>query len=90
MEHRQRGVESLAKATEELRGEADLGHQHQRPPALREDPLDEAQVNLGLAAARDAMQHVGAEAAEAARHRLDRRALLGQEHRTRRAQPGFG
>jgi hypothetical protein len=57
--------ESFAKAGLELRRQADLGYQHQRLTARFEHAGDDVQVDLGLAAARDAMQQPGAEAAKA-------------------------
>ena len=40
-----------------LRGEADLGHEHDRLPAIRHGLLDGLQVDLRLAAARDAEEY---------------------------------
>ena len=55
------------KRADELRRQRDLRHQHERAAARREHALDEAQVHLGLAAAGDAVQEKGAEAARASR-----------------------
>jgi len=57
-----RAGKACAHARLELRRQRDLGHQHQRLPAAREDRLDGAQVDLGLAAARDAVQQESLEA----------------------------
>ncbi len=79
MQHRHRGIEALAEARQQLRRECDLGHQHQRPPPRGQYPFDEPQVDLGLAAAGDAVQHEGAKGPEGAPDRLHRqRLLLGQ------------
>ena len=56
MQHRDRHAEAFAKASHQLRREADLGHQHQCAPAVTQCALDGVQVNLGLAAAGDAVQ----------------------------------
>ena len=53
-----------AKARFELRREADLRNQDQRLQAALQEPGDEVQVDLGLAAAGDAVQQKGLEVAE--------------------------
>ncbi len=56
MQHVDRYRQVLAIAPDGLRGQADLGHQHQRLLSLREAVFDRGQVDLGLAAAGDAFQ----------------------------------
>ena len=70
-----------AKAGEELRGESDLGNEHERLAPSGDHRLDEPQVHLGLAAAGDAVEHEGAEFPEVRLHRFHRTALLGVEDR---------
>ena len=48
--------EAAREALDQLRREVDLGHQHQRLPAGAEHLLGRAQIDLGLAAAGDAVQ----------------------------------
>ena len=50
------GVEARAEAAHRLRREADLGHEHDGLPAGGDDAVDRLQVDLGLAAARDAVE----------------------------------
>ena len=50
-------AEASPKALLGLRREADLGHQHDRLPTVRDDFLNRADIDFGLAAARDAVQH---------------------------------
>ena len=71
----------LAKAGEELRGESDLGNEHERLATAGDRRLDEPQVDLGLAAAGDAVEDEGAELPEARLHRFHGAALLGVEDR---------
>ena len=66
VQHRQRRVEARAKACDQLRRERDLGHEHQRLLAARDDGGDRAQIDLGLAAAGHAIQQMRREAAERA------------------------
>ena len=73
--------EPLAKAGEELRGEADLRNEHQHLAPAGDDGLDEPQVHLRLAAAGDAVEHEGGELPEARLDRFHRAALLGVEGR---------
>ena len=58
-----RHAQAGSEARQRLRGQADLGHQHQRLPAARETGGDGAQVDLGLAAAGDAVEQERAETA---------------------------
>jgi hypothetical protein len=51
--------EARAEAVLELRGQRDLGHQHDRAAAARAGLLDGPQVHLGLARARHAAQQEG-------------------------------
>jgi hypothetical protein len=57
-----RGGEARGDATFELRRQGDLGHQHQGLAAAREHGIDGAQIDLGLAAAGDAVQQHDVEA----------------------------
>jgi len=77
MQHCHWGVESLPKPAQQLGGEADLGHQHERALAGAEHPLDQTQVHLGLAAAGDSVQHECAKAAEGRGRGFHGCALLG-------------
>ena len=52
-----------AEPADRLRREADLGHQHNRLAAARHHFLDRRQIDLGLAAAGDAMNQERREAA---------------------------
>ena len=81
----------VAEARLELRREADLRHQHQRLLPALEHPRDQAQVDLGLAAAGDAVQQERLEAAERGADPLDGLRLVrgsaawpGDEARRRR------
>jgi hypothetical protein len=65
----------------ELRRQVDLGHQHQRLPALRQHVGDQAQVDLGLAAAGDAEQQEGLEAFAGLAHGGEHGCLLVGERR---------
>ncbi len=66
-------AEASAKALLGLRRQADLGHEHDRLPAIGDHFLDGADVNLGLAAAGDAVQDNGL-----LLFRFDRRPNRGQ------------
>ncbi len=83
MQRDDRRGEALAKARDELRRQRDLGDQHQRAAARRQHPLDEAQVDLRLAAAGDAVQQECGEAPERGADGRDRRALVRGQHRPR-------
>ncbi len=61
VQHGDRHREALAEAPDELRREPDLRHQHQRALAAPQRSLDGVQVDLGLAAAGDAVQQEGRE-----------------------------
>ena len=56
VEHRHRAPEAGPEAVGRLRGERDLGDQHDRSPAQRKRPRDHPQVDLGLAGARHPVQ----------------------------------
>ena len=57
MQHRERCArETRREAPDELRREADLGHQHQHAAVAGEMPLGQPEIDLGLAAAGDAVQ----------------------------------
>ena len=82
VQHGELLAEAFAQAAHELRRQADLGHEQQRLPAGRELRRDEPQVDLGLAAARDAVQQIRAESLARRLRRRDRRehaALIGGE-----------
>ncbi len=81
--HHVGGGEALRHALLELRRERDLRHQHQHLATLRQHVRGQAQVDLGLAAAGDAVQQPGAKARPAGEDRLDRGGLLGGERRQR-------
>ncbi len=74
-----RDPETAAKARQGLRGEADLRHQHQRLTVARHHRLDQLQVDLGLAAAGDAVQQAGVIAIQALVQFGQRRRLLAVE-----------
>ncbi len=72
------------KTRDELRRQADLRHEQQRLTVRRELVRDQAQVDLGLAAAGHAVQQIGAKAGRALRaNRGDGRELIGRELRQR-------
>ena len=76
MQHGHGRVEAVAEPADELRGEADLGDQNQRASALLEHSLDEAQVDLRLAAAGDSVEHECAKSLKRLAHSLDCQRLL--------------
>jgi hypothetical protein len=77
MQHRHRRLEARAKTLEKLRRQSDLRHEQQRAPAGAQHLLDEPQVDLGLAAAGDPVQHERAVPIERCRDGHNGRALLG-------------
>jgi hypothetical protein len=79
VQHRHRCLEAPAKTLEQLRGEPDLRHEQQRPPPGEQHPLDELQVDLGLAAAGDPVKQECAESIERGGDGLHRFALLRQQ-----------
>ena len=100
VQHRERVAEAAAQPREDLVRERDLGHEHERPPARVERGGDRAQVDLGLAAAGDAVEQerlglpapstaaaIGASAAAWSRVSSTRRVGLERraEHVARRA-----
>ena len=56
------GAEALLAAGDELAGEGNLGHQHERLLALRERRGDGLEIDLGLARAGDAVEQRHGEA----------------------------
>ena len=58
------GAEAAPEALDQLRRQGDFRHEHQRLAAARDGRGDDAQVDLGLAAAGHAVQQVHAEAGE--------------------------
>ena len=77
MQHRQPARESGGEAPDCLRGERDLRHQDQALAALSQHIIEQAQVDLGLAAAGDAMEQkdIGLVSGEGYRDPLRRRLL---------------
>ncbi len=61
MKNRERHIEPLGEALDELRREADLRHQYERTLTARERTLHYLQVHLGLAATGDAVENERAE-----------------------------
>ena len=98
VQRQHRHAEAGAEALQDLRGEPDLRHQHQRLPPRRQAVEDGAQVDLGLAAAGDALQQHRPEALAGAqgcqglglrrggfgRRRPERQQALGRQY------PAFG
>jgi hypothetical protein len=82
MQHLDVDAEAFAQAPHGLRRQADLRHQQQRLPALRQRLRDQRQVHLGLAAAGDAVEHEWLEAARRRNHGIDRVLLFGVERGT--------
>ncbi len=74
-----RVAEATGKALERLRGQRDFGDQHQYLVAAGEDGLDRLQINLGLAAARDAVQQQTFEAPKSCAHSSGRGELLPRQ-----------
>ena len=56
------GAEALLAAGDEMAGERDLGHEHERLLALRERRGDRLEINFGLARAGDAVEQRHGEA----------------------------
>ena len=82
MQHRERRVEALREARDQLRSEGDLRHEHKGLFATCHDGLDGAQVHLSLATAGNAVQQERGECAPCRRDRVDGSSLL-----RRRLQP---
>jgi hypothetical protein len=81
--------EPLAEAPDELWRQPDLGHEHQRAAARAQRVLDAVQVDLGLAAAGDAVEQERREAAVCLVDRRDGGSLLGTERRSTRPDENF-
>jgi hypothetical protein len=81
VEHGQLVAEAAAQPRHDLVGQADLGHQDERLPAGAQRGPDPAQVDLGLAAARHAVEQerLGARGRDGALDRLQRMRLIGAE-----------
>ncbi len=86
MQHRDGHGETLAEAPHELWRESDLGHQHQGTVSVLQAVRHRVQVDLGLAAAGDAMKQEGRELSGGGVDRGDRGGLLGAERGTGGAQ----
>src|SRR3712207_7232693 len=56
VQHRHRVAEAAHEPRDDLRGQGDLGDEHDRAAAAREHLLDGAQVDLGLAGAGHAVR----------------------------------
>ncbi len=88
--------QAFAETAQRLRGQTDFGHEHERLPAARDDVFDQREIDLGLAAAGDALQQRRREAAELRGDVGDGRGLLLTQRRTgdrrarRRAQRELG
>ena len=87
VQHRERGLEAFAKAPDQLRGEPDLRHQHQRTLTACQHALDEPQIHLRLAAAGDAVQYEGPEATEGGGDPLHRERLFAGQFRAGATHP---
>ena len=83
--HDQRRRKAGAKAGFQLRGQVDLGEQDHRLLSPRQNGLDQAQINLGLAAAGDPLQEKDAEPAQGREDGGDGGFLMRVQHR-----PGGG
>ena len=81
------GAEALLAAGDEMAGEGDLGHQHQRLLALGERCGDRLEIDLGLAGAGDAVEQRHGEAVVHIGEKLACRfCLLRREPRPRRGE----
>ena len=101
VQHRDRCAEPGREPGGDLRRERDLGDEHDRPPPELERVLDEAQVDLGLARPRDAVdEHVAATGLQELDARRDGGLLRGGQldadirpgrgrHRLERHQPAL-
>ncbi len=83
----------------ELRRQIDFRHQQQHLPSGRQHPIDQAQINLRLAAAGDAMEQIGTESGlridgaqggELLRRQFRRTRQLRRANRTRRTPDRHG
>jgi hypothetical protein len=74
--------EARGETSDELRGQADLGHEYEHAALPRQLPGREAQVDLRFAAAGDAVQQPGVEPTlVGSRDRLERSLLAGRRFR---------
>ncbi len=89
--HQPPSGKALGKARLQLRREVDLRHQHQHLPPLLQRPCGAAQVDLGLAAAGDALQQGRPGVSLRQRGQLLERSglLLGQLRQPRRLRHRF-
>lgn len=78
MQHRDVDAEAIAKSADRLRRQGDLGHQHEGLLTAFERGACECEINLGLAAAGDAVEQEGCKATAAA-HGIDRSLLFAVE-----------
>jgi hypothetical protein len=81
VEHGQLVAEAAAQPRHDLVGQADLGDQHERLPAGAQRGPHSAQVDLGLAAARYAVEQerLGSRGRDGSLDRLQRTRLIGAE-----------
>ncbi|CAM5620981.1 hypothetical protein RLIN73S_07444 [Rhodanobacter lindaniclasticus] len=79
MQHLDAHPQPFTQASHGLQRQANLRHQQQRLPALRQHLLDQRQVDLGLAAAGDAVEQERLVAAKSGGDGGDRPALLVTE-----------
>ena len=70
------------KAREQLRGETDLGNEHERLAAVADHLFDEPQIHLRLAAAGHPLEHEGLERREVCPDRIHRALLIGVQDRS--------
>ena len=83
--------EARGETPDELRGQADFGYEYEHAALPRQLPGRQAQVDLGLAAAGDAVQQPGVEPAlVGSRDRLERSVLAGRRFRLRYQERGYG
>ena len=61
VQHRDRHAKAPFKAADQLGSEADFRHQRQRLLSLRQHLFDHIQIDLGFAAAGNAVQQIGSE-----------------------------
>ena len=79
VQHVDRRVEALAEASDGLRRQADLRHQHQRLLAARQHIFQHAKIDFGFAGAGDAGQQPGGVVLIFAADSADRHRLIGIE-----------
>ena len=83
MQHRQRSRQPFPEAIQQLGSQADFRHQHQRLPSAFQHRFDQAQINLGFAAAGNAFQQEDLKLLQLRQDRRDRRRLSVVQGRRR-------